>query len=265
MSAQASDLTGGMYYICRECKEAKFSSGLDTLLDAEPINEWIMHHTNAGHQVDLEFATKFLSEDLANGFIDVDREGLEPIILTIPGGDEKPKDGLIPGGSVAALALQKRMRIEAMHKQPGEITKITATPEQAETIKQDIAKLDPHAKFETRRDPSLKDMQVTLPWTVHYSRDYRSNPESHKDFRHAVTHAMKAIGKLNIIIDDYDHKRSSQYDAKAKDWLADLVICALRAANKYPGGVIDLMAAVQERVYTKNFGMKKEVELDGPE
>jgi len=34
--------------------------------------------------------------------------------------------------------------------------------------------------------------------------------------------------------------------------IADLVVCALRCANTFPGGVVDLQAAVESRVFEKN-------------
>lgn len=99
---------------------------------------------------------------------------------------------------------------------------------------------------------TLQQLQVTLPWTVKYSIDFRANPQAHKDFAHALHHIYKAGGKLADIVDDFDHRRETD-DLRAKDWLADLVICALRMANTYPGGMIDLQTAVITRLEAKNF------------
>lgn len=99
---------------------------------------------------------------------------------------------------------------------------------------------------------NLRELQTNLPWSIKYSQDYRLNPQSHKDFAHAVLHVTKAAGKLAAIIDDLDHRRDSEDFGRIKDYLADLVICALRMANTTPGGVIDLERAVIDRIESKN-------------
>lgn len=99
---------------------------------------------------------------------------------------------------------------------------------------------------------SLRAIQASLPWSVRYSSDFRSNPQSHKDFAHAILHVHKAGGKLAAIIDDLDHRRGSDEMPRVADYLADLVICALRAANTCPGNVIDLLDAVERRIVVKN-------------
>ena len=48
-------------------------------------------------------------------------------------------------------------------------------------------------------------------------------------------------------IADFKDLRSDQ-----EKYVADLVICALRIANTFPGGVIDLQKAVQDRIEGKN-------------
>lgn len=58
------------------------------------------------------------------------------------------------------------------------------------------------------------------------------------------------------LCDDMDHDREIANDPTLRDryekYVADLVICALRASNVFPGGVIDLQAAVEKRISEKN-------------
>lgn len=107
---------------------------------------------------------------------------------------------------------------------------------------------------------NIKDLQTRLPWTVHYSQDFRSNPQTHKDFAHAILHVGKALGHLLALIDDMDHDKTVVDRPNIKEqyekYLADLVISALRAANTFPGGVVDLERAVIERIENKNPGVK---------
>lgn len=100
--------------------------------------------------------------------------------------------------------------------------------------------------------PSLKDLQVALPWTVHYHKDFRSSPMTHKDFSHALLHVHKAAGKLAAIVNDAEHAGSEFKSEEVDPYVADLVICALRMANTCPGRVIDLEAAVISRIEKKN-------------
>ncbi len=113
---------------------------------------------------------------------------------------------------------------------------------------------------------TIRELQTTLPWTIRYSRDFRANPQSHKDFAHAMVHAAKAVGKLMALVDDMDHDRDVA-DAPAlreqhAKYLADLVVCALRAANTFPGGVVDLQTATENRIATKNAPAPKEEASD---
>jgi len=102
----------------------------------------------------------------------------------------------------------------------------------------------------------IRELQTNLPWTIKYSRDYRSNPMTHKDFAHALTHIGKATGKLHALVDDMDHDREIATNPKLRSmygkYVADLVICALRMANTFPGGVIDLQQEVITRIEKKN-------------
>lgn len=106
----------------------------------------------------------------------------------------------------------------------------------------------------------LRFLQVNLPWSPNYSQDFRSNPQSHKDFAHAVLHIVKAAGNLATICEEWDHRRPdasvaarrADERATAQKALADLVICALRAASVCPSGSIDLGQSVVDRIETKN-------------
>jgi hypothetical protein len=105
-------------------------------------------------------------------------------------------------------------------------------------------------------DRTIRELQTSLPWTIRYSRDYRASPTTHKDFAHALLHVGKAAGKLMALADDMDHDREVADDPTLRErhakYVADLVVCALRAANVFPGGVIDLQAAVEARIHAKN-------------
>lgn len=105
-------------------------------------------------------------------------------------------------------------------------------------------------------DRTIRELQSSLPWTAHYHRDFRSNPQTHKDFGHALLHVLKAAGKLAAIVDDAEHGGYDWADpakrADVEKYVADMVICALRMANTCPDGVIDLQRAVDERLTSKN-------------
>lgn len=99
---------------------------------------------------------------------------------------------------------------------------------------------------------SIRQLQSKLPWTTHYHRDFRSSPMTHKDFAHALLHVHKAAGKLAAVINDAEHGGSEFKPEEVDPYIADLVICSLRMANTCPGRIIDLEAAVIERIEKKN-------------
>jgi hypothetical protein len=106
------------------------------------------------------------------------------------------------------------------------------------------------------RDLTIREMQTQLPWTVRYSTDFRSSPMTHKDFAHTLHHVSKAAGHLHALADDMDHDRALADDPELRErhakYVADLVVCALRLANVFPGGVVDLQTAVHQRIEGKN-------------
>jgi hypothetical protein len=105
---------------------------------------------------------------------------------------------------------------------------------------------------------TLRELQTNLPWTIKHSTDFRSNPQTHKDFAHALHHVSKAVGKLHGFADDMDHDRQIAAESRLpsikayQNYIADLVVCALRLANTFPGGHFDLQDAVVHRIEEKN-------------
>jgi len=100
---------------------------------------------------------------------------------------------------------------------------------------------------------TLRELQAQLPWTTHYHRDFRANPQPHKDFQHAMLHVQKALGKLASVVNQAEHGGADFAAPLGVDpYVADLVVCALRMANTCPGRTIDLQRAVQDRINSKN-------------
>lgn len=110
--------------------------------------------------------------------------------------------------------------------------------------------------YPPQQEHSLRSIQARLPWTIRYSQDFRLNPLTHKDFQHALIHVGKAVGKLFELCDDCDHDRNVADSKELKEqyskYIADLVLCALRMANVFPGGVIDLEGELINRIESKN-------------
>lgn len=110
----------------------------------------------------------------------------------------------------------------------------------------------------------LKQLQAQLPkaWTEEtYSDAFQMSTAPDKSFRHALLHAMKALGKLTEMPETFDHDnvvRSCYQDGWAEKYLADLVICAVRMASTHPAGHIDIERAIRERL-EKKMGLR----LDG--
>lgn len=100
---------------------------------------------------------------------------------------------------------------------------------------------------------NITEIQEKLPWGKFYSERFRALDLPYKDFQHALAHVAKATGKLFAMIDDADHGVEPAFPkADVEKYLADLVICAIRAANVNPSGSFDLGAAVVRRIEDKN-------------
>lgn len=125
-------------------------------------------------------------------------------------------------------------------------------------MRQKLYGLPPTQGTQDMQDKTFREIQLSLPWTTHYSKDFRSSPLTHKDFAHALLHVHKAGGKLAAIVNDAEHGGVDWFNEKTADYLADLVICAMRMANTKPDGMIDLHTAVLRRIHNKNQPQKVE-------
>jgi len=102
--------------------------------------------------------------------------------------------------------------------------------------------------------PSLSALQAALPWGNRYTRAFFDNPQAHKHFAHALVHIVKAAGALASLVDELEHEATPTLPSVQglrelhKRYLADVVISALRAANTFPGGALDLDAEVAARM-----------------
>lgn len=111
------ELTGGAYFFCVDCKEGKFGAPIDQEIALEElpknVQDWLAHHTGHGQNGIIPGA-QFLSDFLGQGYIDVDRPDLEPI-LTHLGGDSSPDKAAplgAPGGAAGAKDLARRMNAQ---------------------------------------------------------------------------------------------------------------------------------------------------------
>lgn len=101
---------------------------------------------------------------------------------------------------------------------------------------------------------SLHDLQNEAAWGAHtYSDAFNADPRPHRDAAHAVLHIAKATGKLCGAIDNLDHAEELDPRTVPKA-LADVVICALRVANTWPVGKIDVADAIDARLAEKGIG-----------
>lgn len=102
---------------------------------------------------------------------------------------------------------------------------------------------------------TIKELQEHLgrSWGMGtYSEEFKDCGLEHKNFEHALLHITKASGKLAAMVEAADHKDAPLFPrGKARKYVADLVICAIRMAKMVPGGEINLQEAVLERLEEK--------------
>lgn len=107
-------------------------------------------------------------------------------------------------------------------------------------------------------DKTLKTLseiqkELATTWTLEsYSAEFKALNLPYRDFDHTLKHVIKATGKLVSMTEEADHGHESAFKTqKVANYLADLVICALRMASKYPYGAIDIESAVMARIREK--------------
>jgi hypothetical protein len=101
---------------------------------------------------------------------------------------------------------------------------------------------------------TLSEIQRELEktWTMEsYSDAFKAGKLPYRDFDHSLKHIMKATGKLVTMVEEADHGHESFPAKKVSNYLADLIICAVRMASKYPYGEIDIDSAVMARIREK--------------
>lgn len=102
---------------------------------------------------------------------------------------------------------------------------------------------------------TLSEIQKELAktWTLEsYSDEFKAGKLPYRDFDHSLKHVTKATGKLVEMVEEADHGHESSFKTqKVAKYLADLVICAVRMASKYPYGEIDIENAVMARIREK--------------
>jgi hypothetical protein len=91
----------------------------------------------------------------------------------------------------------------------------------------------------------LADLQEKVA-RIWLDDDYRSGT---KHDHHAMLHIFKAGGKLAAMLEAIEHK-GGDFVGGADDvrFLADVVICAARLAERWPGGPVSLDTAVDLRL-----------------
>ena len=108
-------------------------------------------------------------------------------------------------------------------------------------------------KLPDTSDLTLRKLQTTLPWGLPYSAAFVASEMRHKDFAHALTHALKALGKLAELVEAEDRGKDALSALQAHKYIADLIICAARMSTTIPPySVMDLESAVIDRIETKN-------------
>lgn len=117
-------------------------------------------------------------------------------------------------------------------------------------------------------DLTLREIQerLTTGWADTYGALFRASPVAYKDLQHAHLHVMKALGKLAALIEEADHDYATTFPKEeVAKYLADLVICAHRMANKNATGPIDMEAAILARMEVKMGTLPEEEDVDGEE
>jgi hypothetical protein len=97
-----------------------------------------------------------------------------------------------------------------------------------------------------------------MPWTEIWSEGFLQDPRSYSRFQHCLTNIGAKLGSLFQRVEMSDHY-GSEYKLgldRDKDGtaLALIIMSAMKAANVYPGGVINLSEYIEADLMRRNAG-----------
>lgn len=97
---------------------------------------------------------------------------------------------------------------------------------------------------------ALRALQQAMPWTDLWSESFIKDPRSYKKLEHCLINIVAKSGGMLQRVEMADHYGEDYALAldREKDGqaLAFIVMSALKAANTYPGGPIDVAALVEQ-------------------
>jgi hypothetical protein len=89
-------------------------------------------------------------------------------------------------------------------------------------------------------ETTIRRLQERARWGVQsYTAEFRADPRPHRDAAHAVLHVCKAHGKLvTLWLSGF-----AVDSPRARDAMADVAICVMRAASTWPCGPVNVALA----------------------
>jgi hypothetical protein len=96
---------------------------------------------------------------------------------------------------------------------------------------------------------AFQSLQNGMPWTGIWSAEFQKDPRSYAGFQHCLTNIAAKLGAIFQRIEMADHygpeyELALDRDKDGKD-LAFVIMSAMKAANAYPGGPIDLSRFIE--------------------
>lgn len=109
----------------------------------------------------------------------------------------------------------------------------------------------------------IRKLQADLPWTRIWSSEFQGDPRPYAKFQHCLTNIAAQLGNVFQRIErsdhygmDYTQGLDREEDATA---LAIIVMSALKAANVYPGGPLDIARFIEADLRRRQKDTNKEI------
>ncbi len=103
---------------------------------------------------------------------------------------------------------------------------------------------------------AFRALQGAMPWTDLWSGDFLSDPRPYSKLEHCLINVVAKTGAILQRVEMSDHYGQEyalgldrEKDAAA---LAFIVMSALKAANCYPGGPLDLAGPIESDLIRRN-------------
>jgi hypothetical protein len=104
----------------------------------------------------------------------------------------------------------------------------------------------------------FRALQKQQPWTDIWTGDFKNDPRSYSRFQHCMINVAAHLGKILQRVERADHYGEDYPQALNADDIAEslavIVMSAMKAANVYPEGPLDIARYIESDLRRRSDG-----------